>query len=81
MLSYFLLAQSLCCRIYTQWRDVLLLPVYHKQVVVLIVDEAHCIAMWYVSSKCEHPYIESSTTGSASTVHPSHFVCARVLVS
>ena len=32
-----------------QWREMLLLPVYQKRVVGLIVDEAHCIAMWYVS--------------------------------
>ena len=31
-----------------QWRDMLLLPVYQKNVVALIVDEAHCIVMWYV---------------------------------
>ena len=39
-----------------QWRDMLLLPVYQNKVVALIVDEAHCIAMWYVSLKSEHPY-------------------------
>ena len=31
-----------------QWRDMLLLPVYQKNVVALIVDEAHCIVIWYV---------------------------------
>jgi bloom syndrome protein len=30
-----------------QWRDMLLLPVYQKNVVAaLVVDEAHCITMW-----------------------------------
>ena len=31
-----------------QWRDMLLLPVYQEKVVGLVIDEAHCIAMWYV---------------------------------
>ena len=31
-----------------QWREMLLLPIYQKNVVGLIVDEAHCIAMWCV---------------------------------
>ena len=29
-----------------QWRDMLLLPVYQKNIVALVVDEAHCITMW-----------------------------------
>ena len=29
-----------------QWRDMLLLPVYQKNFVALVVDEAHCITMW-----------------------------------
>ena len=31
-----------------QWREMLLLPVYQERVVALVVDEAHCITMWYV---------------------------------
>ena len=31
-----------------QWRDMLRLPVYQERIVALVVDEAHCIAMWYV---------------------------------
>ena len=31
-----------------RWREMLLLPVYQEKVVALIVDEAHCIAMWWV---------------------------------
>jgi bloom syndrome protein len=54
-----------------QWRDMLLLPVYQKKVVALIVDEAHCIAMWHVSSKCEHPYIESSRLAPQALQVPS----------
>ena len=33
-----------------QWREMLRIPVYQERVVALVVDEAHCIAMWYVSS-------------------------------
>ena len=38
-----------------QWREMLLLPVYQKKVVGLVVDEAHCIAMWYVCQSIETP--------------------------
>ena len=29
-----------------QWREMLLLSVYQQNLVALVVDEAHCIAMW-----------------------------------
>ena len=29
-----------------EWRDTLLLRVYQKNIVALVVDEAHCITMW-----------------------------------
>ena len=29
-----------------QWRDMLLSPVYHENLVGLIVDEAHCVKKW-----------------------------------
>ena len=32
-----------------QWREMLQLPVYQEKVVGLVVDEAHCISMWYVN--------------------------------
>ena len=32
-----------------RWREMLLLPVYQEKVVALMVDEAHCIAMWCVT--------------------------------
>ena len=32
-----------------QWREMLRIPVYQERVVALVVDEAHCIVMWYVS--------------------------------
>ena len=38
-----------------QWREMFLLPVYQKKVVGLVVDEAHCIAMWYVCQSIETP--------------------------
>ena len=31
-----------------QWREMLLLSVYQQNLVALVVDEAHCITMWYV---------------------------------
>ena len=35
-----------------QWREI---PVYQKKVVGLVVDEAHCRAMWYVCQSIETP--------------------------
>jgi len=32
-----------------QWREMLRLQVYQERTVALVVDEAHCIAMWYVT--------------------------------
>ena len=29
-----------------QWREMLLSPVYQKNLVALIVDEAHCVTQW-----------------------------------
>ena len=33
----------------SQWRDLLLSPVYQQNLVALTVDEAHCITQWYVT--------------------------------
>ena len=44
-----------------QWREMLLLPVYQERVVALVVDEAHCITMWYVIVHVmhTHPYVKT----------------------
>ena len=31
-----------------KWRNLFLKPVYQKQMIALIFDEAHCVAQWYV---------------------------------
>ena len=36
--------ESLLCN--PQWREMLLLPVYQRNLVALVVDEAHCVTMW-----------------------------------
>lgn len=30
-----------------RWRDLLLSPIYYKNLVALVVDEAHCVKNWY----------------------------------
>ncbi len=32
----------------SRWKDVLETPVISKRIVAVIVDEAHCVSMWYV---------------------------------
>ena len=41
---FFASPESILCN--PQWRDLLHLPIYQKNIVAVVVDEAHCIAMW-----------------------------------
>ena len=60
-----------------QWREMLQLPVYQERMVALVVDEAHCVVMWYVTKHMRnvmpfHIRMYKSTNHLCSDICRSH---------